>query len=571
MAENSFASLLRCIMRKMCNFLLTAVFLTSAIGMGSGKGQTTKPSTGDEPDKAKSAPAGSREKKETKKKGRGKFTISKETTYVTGPVDDDGYIDYVAALNERLKEGVTPENNANVLIWKALGPHPERANMPPEFFKWLGIQVPPNAGDYFVDLDGFVKEHLKLDLNSKEAEQFYKRFDRAVRRPWSPMEYSDLAAWLEANAKPLGVVIEATKRPQYFSPLVPPEKGKKGSSGLITALLPAVQRCRGLANALVVRAMLETSKGKYDDAWQDLLACHRLGRLVGRGGTLVEALVGIAIDGLACSGDLAFLQTVKDDPKRIESCMLDLQNLPRSPEIADKVNLAERFVMLEIIMMVDRHGIKCLEALDGHAKDNPIGDFLGELVLKDMDWDPALKNANQWYDRIVAADRQTDRTARERGWAQIEADLKERKANVLEGKEIAEALAEGKDKGKAISKAIGDIMICLMTPAVHKVTYAADRIKQTHANLQLAFALAWYHCDHGHYPKSLDALAPKYLVKVPQDMFSGKALVYRPTDKGYLLYSVGVNGKDDGGRGYDDEPAGDDLVIRMPLPEWKAK
>jgi len=32
-----------------------------------------------------------------------------------------------------------------------------------------------------------------------------------------------------------------------------------------------------------------------------------------------------------------------------------------------------------------------------------------------------------------------------------------------------------------------------------------------------------------------------------------------------------VNGKDDGGRGYDDDPAGDDLVIRMPLPEWKAK
>jgi len=52
---------------------------------------------------------------------KGKFTISKETTFVTGPVDKDGYIDYTAALNERLRQGMTPENNANVLIWKALG------------------------------------------------------------------------------------------------------------------------------------------------------------------------------------------------------------------------------------------------------------------------------------------------------------------------------------------------------------------------------------------------------------------------------------------------------------------
>src|SRR5258708_3874889 len=39
----------------------------------------------------------------------GKFTIGKETTYFEGPVDKDGYIDYVAALNERLRKGVTPE------------------------------------------------------------------------------------------------------------------------------------------------------------------------------------------------------------------------------------------------------------------------------------------------------------------------------------------------------------------------------------------------------------------------------------------------------------------------------
>src|SRR2546430_914313 len=67
--------------------------------------------------------------------GKGKFTMSKETTFVTEPVDKDGYIDYVAALNDRLRQGVTPENNANVLIWKALGPRPEGTTLGSEFCK----------------------------------------------------------------------------------------------------------------------------------------------------------------------------------------------------------------------------------------------------------------------------------------------------------------------------------------------------------------------------------------------------------------------------------------------------
>jgi hypothetical protein len=61
-------------------------------------------------------------------------------------------------------------------------------------------------------------------------------------------------------------------------------------------------------------------------------------------------------------------------------------------------------------------------------------------------------------------------------------------------------------------------------------------------------------------------LAPKYLKEIPIDLFSGKPLIFHSFPSGYTLYSVGVNGKDDGGQGYNDNPRGDDIVIRMPLP-----
>jgi hypothetical protein len=72
----------------------------------------------------------------------------------------------------------------------------------------------------------------------------------------------------------------------------------------------------------------------------------------------------------------------------------------------------------------------------------------------------------------------------------------------------------------------------------------------------------------GNYPASLEALQ---LGEMIIDPFSGKPFVYK-TDprKGFLLYSVGLNGVDDGGvttyQGFA-EPSGDLSPVKVPLPE----
>lgn len=85
-------------------------------------------------------------------KAKPKFTIGKETTYVIGPLDKDGYIDDAAALNERLGKGVTAENSANVLLWKAIGPSRAIGIPPAGYFKLLGIDELPEKGDNFISL-----------------------------------------------------------------------------------------------------------------------------------------------------------------------------------------------------------------------------------------------------------------------------------------------------------------------------------------------------------------------------------------------------------------------------------
>ena len=63
-----------------------------------------------------------------------------------------------------------------------------------------------------------------------------------------------------------------------------------------------------------------------------------------------------------------------------------------------------------------------------------------------------------------------------------------------------------------------------------------------------AIALKRYRLDHEAYPASLSELVPAYLSQVPADYMDGKPLRYRlRPDGGFLLYSVGEDGKDDGG------------------------
>jgi hypothetical protein len=499
--------------------------------------------------------------------GRSTFTVGEETTYVTGPLDKHGYVDYVTALNERLRKEITPENNANVLIWQALGPRPEGGmGMPPEYFQWLGIESPPEQGDYLVSWQNYLKEHLKGDA-SIDRNAFNDRLARASQWPWAAEDEPELVDWLKQSEKPLSLVLDATHRPAYYNPLVP-RRTDDWSAGLLGALVPSVQRCRDVGAALLCRAMLRVNEGKVDEAWQDLLACHRLGRQVASGGTVIELLAGIAIDQIACKADLAFLDHAKLELKQVLACLEDLRKLPPMAALADKVDLGERFLLLDTMMMAARYGAPFLQAMSENNWTPDKGDqFKAKLFTRSIDWDPAFRNAKHWYDRFAAGLRITDRTARAQEMAAISQDLKTLKQQASGPGIIAKSFMGPKARGEMI----GNILITLLLPAIEKVQGAADRSEQWQRNLQVAFALAAYQRDHGRYPAELDELAPKYLEKVPDDLFSGGPLIYRLEDKGYLLYSVGPNGMDDGGRWYDDWPSGDDLSVRMPVSEPQAK
>jgi hypothetical protein len=93
-----------------------------------------------------------------------------------------------------------------------------------------------------------------------------------------------------------------------------------------------------------------------------------------------------------------------------------------------------------------------------------------------------------------------------------------------------------------------DVVTALMMPAVIKVTEAYRRGVGNLRCAAVAVALERYRRDHGGWPETLDALVPRHLAAVPADPQDGKPLRFRHRPDGVVVYWLGPDGTDDGGK-----------------------
>lgn len=85
----------------------------------------------------------------------------------------------------------------------------------------------------------------------------------------------------------------------------------------------------------------------------------------------------------------------------------------------------------------------------------------------------------------------------------------------------------------------------------------------------VGIAVERYRLRHGRWPDNLAALVPDFLPAAPTDMLDGRPLRYQRLADGVVVYSVGPDGTDDGGKLADDAdwqaqwPAGMDIGFRL--------
>jgi hypothetical protein len=79
-----------------------------------------------------------------------------------------------------------------------------------------------------------------------------------------------------------------------------------------------------------------------------------------------------------------------------------------------------------------------------------------------------------------------------------------------------------------------------------------------------ACAIERFHLTTGEYPQTTGVLVPELMTSVPRDPVNGEALRYHRTDAGYGLYSVCLDGEDNGGA----YPPPDRFGLRGVQPGW---
>jgi hypothetical protein len=112
----------------------------------------------------------------------------------------------------------------------------------------------------------------------------------------------------------------------------------------------------------------------------------------------------------------------------------------------------------------------------------------------------------------------------------------------------------------------------VLLPGLAKAAKRSAFAQQTLDFVRLAIALERYRLANQQFPDTLEALSPKFLVHIPHDIVNGQPLQYRRSESGsFVLYSVGWNETDDGGKvsltqnGRPNPEAGD-WVWRYPGP-----
>ncbi len=447
--------------------------------------------------------------------------------HITGPLTKNGYVNYVAKFNKRFGQGVTALNNAAVPLVILFRPDSFRdsttkvvagkfINVPDKTFarklrRSLGISKRDITGPRFVSYQKFrrhadpaaVAQGLGLAGNLPPAPQYTPA--GLYRHPWSARTNPWTAAFLNTNAGALDIARSAFSRPHFFLPLVEPAGGDHSMATAVGSILPALAPAKAICNGLVAQAMLALHQGRLRRCQQDLLAVHRLARLLTREHFLITNLVAVSIEMMGCQADIAMANSHKLSSTALRNYLNQLLKLPRPTSVAAVINTGERWTTLDVL----QHASPNLAALFGFAAPRKPAKPLNGAQRA-----AALASMNRLFDQVVKIF--AIKNYRQRALASHH------------------ALALWQHAKKPV-----DITFLFIVKTQARTIAMSARCAAFRRLDRLSLALAAYLEAHQVFPPRLSQLVPKFLPAIPQDPYTNKPFAYATGPQGCTLFSPG--------------------------------
>jgi hypothetical protein len=296
--------------------------------------------------------------------------------------------------------------------------------------------------------------------------------------------------------------------------------------------LPELNRMRFVANLLAYDALIKAEDGDTHGAVADI--------------TAIYGVVGHVNDPLLVAG-LAATLVEKIGGKSLEDV------LTLSPTAADLGQLTvsddgvHRRALRSGLVGEEAASMAAFEDLAYLSKDSPTMQALSPYFNRAYIW--ALMSP---YYRMLLL---TDDVAE---YGRTMGELQR-----IAGLEYAGSRAGLEAFGKFFKENHGGIGTQLLVPSINKCVERAWEGDARRTLARTALALAAFKAKTGAYPDKLDALVPAYLPAVPLDPFSGRPLRLKRDGTGVVIYSIGPDLTDDGGRPSESGAATGDLVFRL--------
>jgi len=506
-----------------------------------------------------------------------KIELGKETTVISEPLLDNGLPNYPGYILSKSKEGVTPDNNAAVLLFRALWPGELSKEQEPKLLEALSMS-PPDPKQTLIsayDTGTSIKQWIlntvpDADETSLDDEFTSQIIEAAQSSTWQPGQLPTIDTWAKQNEQPLDWIREGAVRPKYYFP--PPNYDSIGQESLILWLLPDVQAMRGAARALCLHSMWNLSHDRHEECLQDLLACYRIARHTNQGFTLVHNLVAIAIESMANECVHQLLHDEDTPQELLRQIKSDLDSLPPRKMMHQFFVEGERFASLDLATRLA--GGK-LSADELAVTQMPGFEFASSVRI---DWNIVLKELNLWFDRYVEVYK-LPYLERQDELENLATDLEQLGSELKTSGRLLQSIISM----NARSEWIGKAMLMSLMPATEAAMRAEDRALAYEDLVHSSLALALYRAQHGEYPDTLAKLVPECASTIPLDYYTGTPLIYQTKIDEFLLYSLFEDKSDNGGTdlggqivegeyqrketNVDYEMC--DLVVRMPKPPFK--
>ena len=402
----------------------------------------------------------------------------------------------------------------------------------------LLIAEPKVTVDYVAEYNRTARPQ-NYDPNENAAPYYQKAFDAFIdtpdelRKPYInwPADFNNaeqaiLEQWLTSNFQAFEYFREALNKPYYW---IERKSEKDNSVGGMT--LPDTAQLRELAETLGWDAKLKAAKGKFQTAFENILGCYRAGNHKCRPNLLLmEQHAGLRIKQDIVHDALVILDRSKVESEALKffqnALQAELDNDAYVPSIQ-----TEKYFLYDALQrtFIDNGKGTGRLAFNVDLKYITLGGIWPNLKRKLYYCfiGPTRNEIVEQIEQVIAT------------------------SNQIMTKTPWQVKNEGRDyfsEIENINKRHISLEILGIGISSNSVFHSYHKTRAQAEALITILATLRYKIDTGQFPETLNELVSSgYLKAVPNDPYSSSSLVYKLTEDGFRLYSVGVNFKDDGG------------------------